>query len=81
MIVRLIGQAPVDATVWELEKLRCNLCGEIFGAEAPEGIDDEEKYDETAASIIAVFRYGGGFPMTRLERLQGSLGIPLPASV
>jgi hypothetical protein len=35
VLVRLVGQAPVAATVYELEKLRCNLCGEVFTAEAP----------------------------------------------
>jgi transposase len=80
VLVRLIGQAPLDATVYQLEKLRCNLCGEIFTAKAPDQAGDE-KYDPTAASMIAVLRYGGGFPMTRLEKLEDSLGIPLPASV
>jgi hypothetical protein len=59
--------------------LRCNLCGEIFTAKAPEKIGDE-KYDETAGTMIALLKYGSGFPFNRLEGLQGSLGIPLPAS-
>jgi transposase len=80
VLVRLIGQAPLDATVYQLEKLRCNLCGEIFTAKAPDQAGDE-KYDPTAASMIAILRYGGGFPMTRLEKLEQSLGIPLPASI
>jgi transposase len=80
VLVRLIGQAPLDATVYQLEKLRCNLCGEIFTAKAPDHAGDE-KYDPTAVSMIAILRYGGGFPMTRLEKLEQSLGIPLPAAV
>lgn len=79
LIVRLVGQAPIGATVYELEKLRCNLCGEVFTAAAPEGMG-EEKYDETAAGMIALLKYGCGFPFHRLERLQESMGIPLPAS-
>jgi transposase len=81
VLVRLIGRAPIDAAVYELEKLRCNLCGDVFTAKSPDGVDDEEKYDETAVSMIAVLRYGSGFPMYRLEKMQDSLGIPLPASV
>jgi transposase len=80
-LVRLIGRAPIDAVVYELEKLRCNLCGDVFTAKCPDGMDDEEIYDETAVSMIAVLRYGSGFPMYRLETMQYSLGIPLPASV
>jgi transposase len=79
VLVRIKGQVPIDATVYELERLRCNLCGKIFTAEAPEGVG-EQKYDATAASMIAVLRYGSGFPWNRLEGLQDSLGIPLPAA-
>jgi hypothetical protein len=76
----LIGRAPIEATVYQLEKLRCNLCGEVFTAKAPEGAGDE-KYDVTVGSMIAILRYGSGFPMHRLEKLEDSLGIPLPASI
>ncbi|MHC4092141.1 MAG: IS66 family transposase [Planctomycetota bacterium] len=78
-IVRITGQAPVEAKVYELEKLRCNLCGKRFTADPPEGIGSE-KYDATTASIIALFRYGNGMPFNRLERLQQGFGIPLPSS-
>ena len=75
----MVGQAPIAATVYELERLRCSLCGEAYEAAAPEGVG-EEKYDATAAAMIAVMKYGSGVPWDRLERLEGSLGIPLPAS-
>jgi transposase len=67
------------ATVYELEKLRCNLCGEVFNAQAPAGVGAEE-YDATAASMIALLRYGSGFPWNRWADLEGSLGIPLPVA-
>ena len=79
VLVRIVGQAPVQAKVYELQKLRCNLCGTVFTAEAPEGVGTE-KYDATAASMIALLKYGSGLPFNRLEGLQGNLGIPLPAS-
>jgi hypothetical protein len=79
LLVRIQGRPPIEATVYELEKLRCNLCGEVFTAKAPEGVGSE-KYEPTAASMIALLRYGSGFPWNRLERLEGSLGIPLPAA-
>src|SRR5207302_7073227 len=77
--VRVVGQAALKATVYELEKLRRNLCTDVFTAKAPEGVGTE-KYDETSASMIALLKYGSGFPFHRLERLQGNLGIPLPAA-
>ena len=32
------------------------------------------------ASIIGLLKYGSGFPFNRFDGLQGSLGVPLPAS-
>jgi transposase len=78
-LVRIHGQAPLGATVYELQKLRCHLCGEIFTAQAPPGVG-EDKYDAESASMIALLKYGSGLPFNRLERLQGSLGLPLPAA-
>jgi hypothetical protein len=78
-LVRVRGMAPLLATVYELERLRCNLCGEVFTAQPPDGVGSE-KYDETASSMIALLKYGSGLPWNRLERLQQGLGIPLPAS-
>ncbi len=79
VLVRIIGQAPLQARVCELEQLRCNLCGEIFTAKAPEGMG-EKKYDETSASMIALLKYGSGLPFNRLAKLEGNVGIPLPAA-
>jgi len=39
-----------------------------------------EKYDETAAAMIAQLKYGSGMPFYRLEQLERQLGIPLPAA-
>jgi transposase len=77
VLVRVIGRAPLGATVYRLGQLRCNLCLTVFTAEPPEGIGTE-KFDETAASMIALLRYGTGLPFNRLEGLQEGLGIPLP---
>jgi transposase len=77
--IRVIGQAPVQATVYELEHLRCNLCGDVYEAEAPEGVG-EKKYDESAAAMIGVLRYGTGVPFNRLAGLEENLGIPLPVA-
>src|SRR5208282_101286 len=77
--IRVMGQAPIAAQVYELERLRCNLCGEVYEAEAPQEVG-EKKYDESAAAMIALLKYGSGVPWDRLERLEASLGIPLPAS-
>ncbi len=79
VIVRVVGQAPLGAKVRTVEQLRCNLCLKVFCACSPEEFGSE-KYDESAASMIAILTYGTGMPFYRLEGLQENLGIPLPAS-
>jgi hypothetical protein len=78
-LIRITGRPPLEATAYELEQLRCNGCGQVFTAEAPAEAG-EEKYDERAAAMIALLRYGSGVPFQRLERLEANLGIPLPAA-
>ncbi len=78
-LVRIVGQAPLTATVYELERLRCNACGQVFTAQEPEDIGSD-KYDETTGAMIAQLKYGSGVPFYRLEKLQANLGIPLPAA-
>jgi hypothetical protein len=79
VIVRIVGQPPLGATVYRLQKLRCHLCGKLFTASEPEAATGK-KYDETAASMMGLLRYGAGLPFNRLDRLQRSFEIPLPAS-
>src|SRR5450755_4552731 len=59
VLVRIVGQAPLAATVYSLERLRCGACGQVFTAQEPEGVGPE-KYDETAAAMIAQLKYGAG---------------------
>ena len=77
--IRVVGQAPMAARVYELEGLRCSLCDEVCEAEAPPEVGEKE-YGASAAAMIALLKYGSGVPWDRLERLEASLGIPLPAS-
>ena len=79
VLVRIVGQAPLAATIYSLERLRCGACGQVFTAQAPEGVGPE-KYDETTAAMIAQLKYGSGIPFYRLEQLEGQLGVPLPAA-
>jgi len=78
-LIRITGRPPLEATVYEMEQLRCNGCGQVFTAEAPAQAG-EKKYDESAVAMIAQLRYGSGVPFQRLERLEAHLGIPLPAA-
>ena len=78
-IVCIRGQAPIQAKVYEVERLRCTLCGALFNAPTPPEAAGP-KYDPSAASMMTVLHYGSGLPFNRLEDLQANLGIPLPSS-
>ena len=79
VLVRISGQPPLAATIYQLQKLRCHLCGQVFTAAAPPEAGNA-KYDATAGSMIGLLKYGSGLPFNRLQGLQGYLEIPLPAS-
>lgn len=78
--LRLTAHPPVAAEIHELERLRCDTCGEVFTAPVPAGAGTE-KYDPSVGVLVGLLRFGTGLPFHRLERLQESVGVPLPASV
>jgi len=77
-IIRIVAMPPIQATVFNLQQLRCNLCGEIYKATPPPGVRDE-KYDASVSSMVAQLRYGQGMPFNRIEKLQKQMKVPLPA--
>ena len=78
-IVRIFGQAPLTAKAWRGEDYRCGACGDVYPAPLPEEAKGP-KYSESAASMLVLFRYGTGFPLNRVDRLQKNLGVPVPAT-
>lgn len=78
-IVRLTGQPPVGGVVYEMERLRCGICGKIFTAPTPDEAA-QQKYDPSVASVVGLLRYGLGMPFSRLEQWQQWSGVPFPAS-
>jgi hypothetical protein len=77
-IIRLVAQPLVDATLYELESLRCAGCGKLFNTPPPAEAG-EQKFDPNVGPMLAVQRYGYGMPMNRIEQMQEDCGIPLPA--
>lgn len=78
-LIRITGVAPICACVYLLDRLRCNWCGRIYTASAPDDIG-EEKYDETVPPTVGLLKYGIGLPFFRLEKFQAALRMPIPAS-
>lgn len=74
--IRLDGQALLSAVRYELEKLRCSACGEIFTAPLPAAAG-EAKYSARARAVVALGRYYLGLPFYRLEGFQALVGVPV----
>ena len=75
--IRIDGQALLSALRYELQKLRCSACGQIFTASLPHEAG-EEKYSPRARAVLVVGRYYLGLPLYRIEGYQAMLGVPIP---
>ena len=78
-VLRIFGQAPLAAKVYELEQLRCASCQELFTAPLPAEAGTE-RHHSTANAMVANLNYGAGMPFYRLEGLQKQLGVPVADS-
>src|ERR1700691_6685057 len=58
-LIRIVGQPPLKATVFEMERLRCNGCGEVFTASEPPSAG-REKFDATAVVMSGLLKDGTG---------------------
>ena len=74
--VRIDGNALLTAVRYELEKLRCSACGQVFTAPLPVEAG-EEKYPLRARAVLALSRYSLGVPFYRLEGFQALVGVPV----
>jgi hypothetical protein len=77
-IIHIVAEPLFQATLYELEQLRCALCGALFTAPAPPQAA-QGKYDPSVGVMLAIQRYGVGVPMYRTEKWQNWFGVPLPA--
>jgi transposase len=75
--MRLDGNALLSAVRYELEKLRCSACGQVFTASVPAAAGIE-KYTARARAVLALARYYLGLPWHRLEGFQALVGVPVP---
>ena len=79
VFIHITGGPVATATKYELEKLRCNLCGIIYTAKLPENIGPE-KYANSFIAMLMIYKYYAAMPFYRQEQLQKSFGMPLPSS-
>jgi hypothetical protein len=75
--MRIDGHALLSALRYELQKLRCSACGQIFTAPLPREAG-AEKYSARARAVLAVCRYYLGLPLYRVQGYQAMLRVPVP---
>jgi transposase len=75
--IRIDGNALLSAIRYEVEKLRCSACGQVFTAKLPVETSPE-KYSPRARAVLALGRYYLGLPFYRVEGYQTMLGVPVP---
>jgi hypothetical protein len=75
--IRIDGHALLSAMRYELQKLRCSACGQIFTAPLPSEAG-QEKYSPRARAVVVGGRYYLGLPFYRLQGYQAMLGVPIP---
>ncbi len=75
--IRIDGHAVLSAIRYELERLRCSACGQVFTAKAPPEAG-ESKYNARARAALVMSRYYLGVPFYRLEAYQALVGVPVP---
>jgi hypothetical protein len=75
--IRIDGHAALSAIRYEVERLRCSACGEVFAAKTPVEAGTS-KYNAAARAAIVMNRYFLGVPFYRLEAYQALVGVPVP---
>jgi transposase len=74
--IRMDGNALLSAIRYEVERLRCAACGQVFTAPLPDEAG-AEKYSPRARAVLAIGRYYLGLPLYRLQGYQAMLGVPV----
>ncbi|MGC1955254.1 MAG: IS66 family transposase [Gammaproteobacteria bacterium] len=74
--IRMDGNGFLTALRYELEKLRCSACGQIYTAPLPAEAGPD-KYSASARAVLALGRYYLGLPFNRLEGYQQLIGVPV----
>ena len=77
--IRFIGQAPVRATIYELQKLSCQLCVKLFTAEPPAeaGVPLDHNAVERALKKAILHRKNAFFYKTDRGALVGDIHMSL----
>jgi transposase len=74
--LRFVAVPPIQPVVDRCEWVRCSSCNTVIRAKRPE----KKRHDPTAISMVALMKYGSGFPFFRMAAFLGHFGLSLRAS-
>lgn len=84
VLLRVSGSSPFEAHKHVIERLKCNLCDYIVGADLPAAVladgGASQQYGYSARTVMALFKHFSGIPYFHQETLNGLFGCPITAS-
>lgn len=80
VVLHITGQPWLQVDIYNPERLRCSVCGQIFTATLPQEIMITSRADSSAKAMVSLLKYRGGVPFYRQNQLQEILGAPVSAS-
>ena len=63
VVLRITGGSMIEATRYNLERYRCNLCLATYTASLPDDVSIKDKYDAKAKAVVVVDRIQLGVAM------------------
>jgi transposase len=78
VLARIVGAAPLSIETHYCERLRCNLCGDLFTAPLPLEIQMTPVATAEANVIAAITKYQAATPFYRFATVLKGYGTPLP---
>ena len=81
VVLRITGGSMIEATRYNLERYRCNLCLATYIASLPDDVSIKDKYDAKAKAVVVIDRIQLGVAMYRRAVYQKQLGLPLAKSI
>ena len=80
VVLRITGGSMIQATRYNLERYRCNLCLATYTASLPDDVSLKDRYDAKAKAVVAIDRIQLGVAMYRRAGFHKQLGLPLAES-
>ena len=62
VVLRITGGSMIEATRYNLERYRCNLCLATYTASLPDDVSIKDKYDAKAKAVVVIDRIQLGVP-------------------